>query len=677
MSKGTVLVIGDFIIDRTWLVGEPSLAEQHNSHYEIHPRNLVEPEREPDVAGGVGTAARALAAISEDLDIVVVGAWSDYAEAEMVNRLIPPDGDPSIKKPSRIEFRRLVATGFTNLKSRFYLPVLDGARLTYRFDRNSDTVKEKGKQPKQDAIKWPSPNEVRLVIVGDYGYGLLHARGLVERVKTYARHADVILRSFNRAIIQAYPWNFLTLNLHLFARYIGREAGFDSPITKQVNDLCRYHPLLVEALDSVEALKDHPRAAMLVNLEKEGALLIQNAEITPYILSSAVEGLNTGIGVNDIVLAHIAKGLLAAKGDFDERLKCSVGPAVRAGSFFGARARQLTTIPGWYAPKLTVTDEEIGRSTPLLKRSSTSLPKAPDVLHEISAATEKSETFIQLHDAGWYLDGYLTVDSTLGAEIMALRAKIEDSVRSRRERPFVAVLCGDPGAGKTTLAQRLGQVTGCAVILDNAAQWASVDQLSGTCERIRTARMQTRVPLAFIDEVDSMLQGQHVYGKLLSPIWDGAYYVNAEERSLGFPTIFLLAGSSAPWRTRTALLEQARKDDNDKLADLVSRLSALPVNITPLADRKADIVYMTAAHIVRKFPRVQAAQRGIFRLFTESTLRHGARSIAALVDLFRQPRDERRLATDDLMRKEDLPLHIDSEAKNWQNDNKVTIGIRP
>lgn len=263
-----------------------------------------------------------------------------------------------------------------------------------------------------------------------------------------------------------------------------------------------------------------------------------------------------------------------------------------------------------------MTEEEIGRSTPLLKRSSTSLPKAPDILHEINAATEKSETVIQLHDAGWYLDGYLTVDSTLGAEIMALRAKIEDSVRSRRERPFVAVLCGDPGAGKTTLAQRLGQVTGCAVIVDNAAQWASVDQLFGTCERIRTARMQTRVPLAFIDEVDSMLQGQHVYGKLLSPIWDGAYSVNAEERSLGFPTIFLLAGSSAPWRTRTALLEQARKDDNDKLADH---------NITPLADRKAHIVYMAAAHIVRKFPRVQAAHRGVFRLLTESTLRHGAR----------------------------------------------------
>ena len=125
------------------------------------------------------------------------------------------------------------------------------------------------------------------------------------------------------------------------------------------------------------------------------------------------------------------------------------------------------------------------------------------------------------------------------------------------------------------------------------------------------------------------------------------------------------------------ILEQARKDDNDKLADLVSRLSALPVNITPLADRKADIVYMAAAHIVRKFPRVQAAHRGIFRLLTESTLRHGARSIAALVDLFRQPRDERRLATDDLIRKEDLPLHIDNEAKNWQNDNKVVIGIRP
>jgi hypothetical protein len=675
MSANTVVVVGDFIIDRTWVVGEPSLAEQHNSHYDIHPRNMVEPQREPDVAGGIGTIARALAAVTSDLKIVAIGAWSEYAYAEMERRLIPPDFDRSLKTPSRVEFRRLFETEYTNLKSRFYLPELDGARLKYRFDRSTAPVNEKH-PPKLLKIEWPAPEDVRMVILADYGYGVLRTPGVLKQLQKYKK-ADVILRSFDSAIIESYRWDLLTLNLYYFARYAKREGGFDPPVTRQVDGRCRYHPLLVEALAECDAVAKHPQSAVLINLEQEGAIVVQGGRMTPHILSTAGEGLNIGIGANDVVLAHIAKGLLMPGGTFEERLHASTGDAVRAGSYFGARARQLDLTDGWYAPKLTVTSDDIAKATPLFERNREPLPARVDILGAINTAVEEPRAVIQLHDAGWYLDGFLTVDPVLGAEIVALKAKISEYVRSRRVRPFVAVLCGDPGAGKTTLAQRLGEVTGCEVIIENAAQWASAEDLFTACERIRTARMRGRIPLAFIDEVDSKIHGQHVYGKLLSPIWDGAYFVQGQERTLGHPTVFLLAGSTHDWSERKVLLEKARTDKaGDKLPDLVSRLSAVPINISPLADRKADIVYMTAAHIVRKFPRVPAAQRGIFRLFTESTLRHGARSIAAVVDLFRQPHDQRWLATSDLAREDDLALHVEKAPARWREDTLV-IGIKP
>lgn len=673
--QNVVLIVGDFIIDRTWLVGEPSLAEQHNSHYDVHPRNMVDPAREPDVAGGIGTIARALAAVANGLEIVCVGAWSAYASAEMERRLLPPDCDPSLKKPSSATFRRLIETPFTNLKSRFYLPQVGGAQLKYRFDRNAENV-DPSRVPDYDAIDWPDPNDVRLVILGDYGYGMLKAPKLKQRLSRYARKAPVILRSYDKDIIEAYSyWNLLTMNLHLFARYVGREGGFEPPVIKQVDGRCRYHPLLIEELARCPAVKKHPHSALLINLEQEGAIVVHNGNVMPYILSTAGEGLNIGIGANDVVLAHVANGLLNTGGSFEEQLR-TTADAVRAGSFFGARARQLDLIPGWYAPKLTVTKAEIANATPLLKREMEPLPPRVDILDELRSPD--ASPMIRLHDASWYLDGFLTVDSTLGGEIIALKAKIAEYVRSdRHKRPFVALLCGDPGAGKTTLAQRIGKVTGCDVIIENAAQWTSAEDLFLACERIRSARMRGNIPLAFIDEVDSQsINGQHLYGKLLSPIWDGAYFIQGEERTLGHPTVFLLAGSTREWKNRRELDKAARKQRTDKLPDLVSRLSWLPVNITPLSSRQADIVYMAAWHIVRNFARVTAAHRGIFRLFTESKLRHGARSIAAVIDLFHRPKDERWLATSDLPRDSALELHIEKPPRDWRDDD-LLIAINP
>src|SRR5438874_1119524 len=113
--KGHILVVGDFIIDRTWLVTDLPLPKRVESHYDIIPGTLVSPKNQTDVAGGVGTIARCIAATSA-ADVTFAGGWSkDIADP----RELFPEKD-GLTDRSRIHHIRLGEVPFTTLKSRVF-----------------------------------------------------------------------------------------------------------------------------------------------------------------------------------------------------------------------------------------------------------------------------------------------------------------------------------------------------------------------------------------------------------------------------------------------------------------------------------------------------------------------------------------------------------------------------
>ncbi|HKR62783.1 MAG TPA: AAA family ATPase [Thermoanaerobaculia bacterium] len=675
MSDGrTILLVGDFITDRTWLVGEPSLVERYNSHYSVHPHTLVDPARETDVAGGIGTVARSIAAVTTH-DIVVVGAWSYYAETEFQERrkLVPPEGELS-KRP--ISFRRVYEPDFTSVKTRVYLPEPGGARLNYRIDRNSSVCGDP--DPKRyTPMEWPDPEDVALLILGDYGYGVLELPEVQTQLRRYVgRHTPIILRSSNKALIETLPWDVLTLNLYHCAKLLDLEQ-FDTPVTKQVNGECTYHPSLIDALGKMATTALPAKAgdrALLLNLESEGALILHNGHVLPFLLAAPNNENITGVGANDVLLAHFAIGMLAPKPAFQDRLRLGCERAVRASAVFVSRALRLEDIPEWCAPRLEVTANDLERATPILSRPDVSLEQLRGAVRFARAPLERKR--ILLRDAGWYLEGFHTVDASFGAEIVRLKNRIKEYVSSGTpKRPFLAVLCGDPGAGKSTLAEALGRYSKCEVISANAAQWTSADDLFELCERIRSARMVGRLPLAFIDEVDSPFHNQDLYAKLLAPVWDGTYTVRGQTRALGTPTVFLLAGSNDIWRNADELRDAAKAGTTPKLQDLVSRLTTRPLQIPPLTERMHDVAYLVASQILRKFPRVSNAARGIFDLLNGNNCLHGARSMATVIELFGPLRQERFVGTGDFRwSNEELLMHLGKAPDGWQgNDDAIEI----
>jgi hypothetical protein len=270
------------------------------------------------------------------------------------------------------------------------------------------------------------------------------------------------------------------------------------------------------------------------------------------------------------------------------------------------------------------------------------LAASASFLDHLEGIEDDTDREIRLHEAQWVLDKFLTVNVKIGQSIERLRREMDKYVLQKNpERPFVAAICAKPGAGKSTLARDLAYTLGCEFIDTNVAQWRNIDDLYLVCERIRTIQITKRGirPVVFIDEVDSEIEGGHVYQRLLAPIWDQAYVYQGVQREIG-PAIFLLAGSSEDWENGRNLAA-ANPQDDSKLKDLVSRLSTSPLTIPPLfirsgffnltAGNRVDAVYSAVYHLRKRFPNANSVDLRVMRFLTCNTLLHDTRSIVQAV----------------------------------------------
>src|SRR5258708_17816388 len=130
-QKRSFLIVGDTVIDRTWVVSSAPPTSTSQAHFDVAPWKLVEPHRKCDVLGGAATIARSVAMLAPDAQVHLAGAWG--------NELHPGDcvpDEPGFDEAPRIRFHMVANTPFTREITRVYEATADEPRLKARYDRD-------------------------------------------------------------------------------------------------------------------------------------------------------------------------------------------------------------------------------------------------------------------------------------------------------------------------------------------------------------------------------------------------------------------------------------------------------------------------------------------------------------------------------------------------------------
>lgn len=639
-NKKRFLVVGDVFIDRAWLVKEgTSLTDQIRDG--IVPIKLLGGEKihSTDVLGGAGSVVRALLA-NFDVDVTLVGVWPSTFQ---------PGGCLHISPAGQLSSVSLADVPFLTCKWRVYHRMPDGtANLSARYDHDLATAPIDSIST--DVLGQLQALEYDAVIVADYNKGVIRNSAVLKmlgslRVRKAVWGKPFLIRpkmaktQFGQLKTLCPHWTILLPNLE------GLFSLLDTQVPSDVMRLADpsegkatlLHPELKNALNSLDLTKDQ---AVILKLGAMGALLFECAppehKQIGFHIGAEYRGPWSAIGAGDNLAAALAYRL--AIGDSLQEAAIS---AVRFATQYCRNAHRIEHEDGYGVPAEVDTAE----------CSRVAVNAAPVRLEVANG----QELFIS--DAQWALQGFTCTGETLMNAIAEARRRIESYVQASRMhsgRPLLLAICGGPGSGKSTLARGLATATRCTFRETNVAQWTTFEALSDLCEQLRDDNLRGEVPLAFIDEVDSSLQGNHVYGKLLAPLWDGSYFQGGRQRPIG-NAVFVLAGSGHHWSSSSRLREAAGQTDlhgqyvHEKLPDLVSRLTVDPISIPRFSDedRLDDRPYILASLLIRRFPCLTRVEKCVLDALAKSDPLFDIRSLELFIDMLR-PTDETTIRRADL-----------------------------
>lgn len=267
------------------------------------------------------------------------------------------------------------------------------------------------------------------------------------------------------------------------------------------------------------------------------------------------------------------------------------------------------------------------------------------------------------------LGEYVTLDWNHKSEIEDLIKTIKKySNDFSQNRPLNIVMIAEPGLGKShfisCLAQKMKN-TGVSGVSFNMAIMQTLNDLIQPIEAVRNLKVVDKLPLLFLDEIDSNPQN---YARLLPLMWDGEISLGNRDLKLG-KVVLIMAASNPDIKKVMKSVQSMQseiesiKSDQKKLVDLLSRVNGGVVEIpqldkkTKMRDRRIDKVCLSISLLQRKFgPDLEMVPWALLRFIALSRFRYGVRSISHFIDTI-----PGNLEIEEVLNLKDFHLPLDSK----------------
>jgi hypothetical protein len=243
-------------------------------------------------------------------------------------------------------------------------------------------------------------------------------------------------------------------------------------------------------------------------------------------------------------------------------------------------------------------------------------------------------------------------------------------------RPLCVAVFGQPGSGKSFAAKELcnetkkhsavGEKVKLPVTVVNMTQVANAVAIGRVLARVAGEQDSDTVPVLFIDEFDASRDGSP-YGWLswfLAPMHDGEFLHEGATIRLT-RAVYIFAGGTAD--TMEGFSAQSSSEFRSaKGPDFISRLRGyLDVQGPNQAPREIRRAIILRSELDKRLPLdsetdpPEVDREMLTSLLGVGRYRHGARSIAAIVEMSSLPKESQTLSWDVLPENHLLKLHVD------------------
>ena len=292
----------------------------------------------------------------------------------------------------------------------------------------------------------------------------------------------------------------------------------------------------------------------------------------------------------------------------------------------------------------------------------------------ISSGNRKEEYRLEVWRAHTTLNNLTVLDANRSKSIFNLNNTIQAFMEMEdkdKPRPLISLVKADPGSGKTFLAKCLAQEFGLELFECNVAQLTSLDGLVNFFDQVDIAQRDGINPFVFLDEVDTLVNGESAFGFLLELMWCGRYYRNGLKNTLKpFPGLFAMS--------RDPKSDSTFNKQHPKFKDLKSRIFGIYCELEDM--KHEESIYLFANLLRKYYGEVAHVEKGVLKIIGNTEFKYGPRSIELLISLLKGVKRD-KITFDNLPLEErvnNLKEHFPKglyEIKTYGNDEKKMVEL--